>query len=419
MAEVDAPPYLPDELITKILVRLPVKSLIRFKSVCKSWFSLISDNHFANSHFQVTAATHTLRILFLTATPEFRYIAVDSLFTDDYNEPVPLNPNFPLPEFEFDLEIKASCRGFIYVHTCSEAYIWNPSTGFLRQIPFPPNVSNLIFYGFGYDESTDDYLVVSVYLVIIMNLGFIYVHTCSEAYIWNPSTGFLRQIPFPPNVSNLIFYGFGYDESTYDYLVVSVSYVYLGIFSLRANAWNEIVSPTHLPFCSKSSPFVYPLVESVFNGAIHWLAFNYDTHEYLVVAFELVERKLVEIPLPDDFDHGYTVCGLWVCRGFLSLWVMVDEDTVDIWVMKEYKVQSSWTKTLVLTTYDTIHNVSLVCCTTSGDIVGTDSRTGLVRYDEEGEFLEHTYYCKDSRNGFRLAMYTESLLSLPSDNEEA
>lgn len=359
MAEVDAPPYLPDELITKILVRLPVKSLIRFKSVCKSWFSLISDNHFANSHFQVTAATHTLRILFLTATPEFRYIAVDSLFTDDYNEPVPLNPNFPLPEFEFDLEIKASCRGFIYVHTCSEAYIWNPSTGFLRQIPFPPNVSNLIFYGFGYDEST------------------------------------------------------------YDYLVVSVSYVYLGIFSLRANAWNEIVSPTHLPFCSKSSPFVYPLVESVFNGAIHWLAFNYDTHEYLVVAFELVERKLVEIPLPDDFDHGYTVCGLWVCRGFLSLWVMVDEDTVDIWVMKEYKVQSSWTKTLVLTTYDTIHNVSLVCCTTSGDIVGTDSRTGLVRYDEEGEFLEHTYYCKDSRNGFRLAMYTESLLSLPSDNEEA
>ncbi|KEH41836.1 F-box protein interaction domain protein [Medicago truncatula] len=318
MAEVDAPPYLPDELITKILVRLPVKSLIRFKSVCKSWFSLISDNHFANSHFQVTAATHTLRILFLTATPEFRYIAVDSLFTDDYNEPVPLNPNFPLPEFEFDLEIKASCRGFIYVHTCSEAYIWNPSTGFLRQIPFPPNVSNLIFYGFG-----------------------------------------------------------------------------------------------------KSSPFVYPLVESVFNGAIHWLAFNYDTHEYLVVAFELVERKLVEIPLPDDFDHGYTVCGLWVCRGFLSLWVMVDEDTVDIWVMKEYKVQSSWTKTLVLTTYDTIHNVSLVCCTTSGDIVGTDSRTGLVRYDEEGEFLEHTYYCKDSRNGFRLAMYTESLLSLPSDNEEA
>ena len=87
--------------------------------------------------------------------------------------------------------------------------------------------------------------------------------------------------------------------------------------------------------------------------------------------------------------------------------------------MKEYKVQSSWTKTLVLTTYDTIHNVALVCCTKSGDIVGTDYRTGWVRYDDKGEFLEHIYYCIDSRNEFRLAMYTESLLSLPSDNEEA
>jgi len=54
-----------------------------------------------------------------------------------------------------------------------------------------------------------------------------------------------------------------------------------------------------------------------------------------------------------------------------------------------------------------------ICCNESGDIVGTDCVTGLVRYDAEGEFLEHTYYCKDSRNGFRLAMYTESLLSLP------
>lgn len=228
-----------------------------------------------------------------------------------------------------------------------------------------------------------------------------------------------RQIPFPPNVSHLSFYGFGYDDSTDDYLVVSVSYDYLGFFSLRANEWEEIVDTVHLPYCCRASSFVFPLVESVFNGAIHWLALSLDTRDYLVVAFDLVERKLVEIPLPDDFDHGYTDCGLWVCRGFLSLWVMVDEDTVDIWVMKEYKVQSSWTKTLVLTTYDTIHNVSLVCCTTSGDIIGTDSRTGLVRYDEEGEFIEHFYYCKDSRNGFRLAMYTESLLSLPSENEEA
>ncbi|RHN59202.1 putative F-box domain-containing protein [Medicago truncatula] len=55
--------YLPRELIIQILMWLPVKSLIRFKCVCKLWFSLISDPHFANSHFQLTAAANTPRIM--------------------------------------------------------------------------------------------------------------------------------------------------------------------------------------------------------------------------------------------------------------------------------------------------------------------------------------------------------------------
>jgi len=95
VAEVDPPPYLPDELITQILLRLPVKSLIRFKSVSKSWCSLISNPSFAKSQFQITAATHTRRILFITKTSELRSIALDSLFTGN-SAPTLLNPNLPI-----------------------------------------------------------------------------------------------------------------------------------------------------------------------------------------------------------------------------------------------------------------------------------------------------------------------------------
>ncbi|AES93879.1 F-box and associated interaction domain protein [Medicago truncatula] len=56
---------LPQELIVQILLRLPVKYLIRSKWVCKLWFSLISNPHFANYHFQLT--THTLRFLCISA----------------------------------------------------------------------------------------------------------------------------------------------------------------------------------------------------------------------------------------------------------------------------------------------------------------------------------------------------------------
>jgi len=71
---------LPLELIIQILLRLPVKSLIRFKCVCKSWLSLISkDTHFALSHFQLTSATATLtrRIMFIIPIPHRQCLSID------------------------------------------------------------------------------------------------------------------------------------------------------------------------------------------------------------------------------------------------------------------------------------------------------------------------------------------------------
>ncbi|KAK6135182.1 hypothetical protein DH2020_031078 [Rehmannia glutinosa] len=39
-----------DDLLTEILIWLPEKSLIRFKLVCKRWFSLISSHYFSHRH---------------------------------------------------------------------------------------------------------------------------------------------------------------------------------------------------------------------------------------------------------------------------------------------------------------------------------------------------------------------------------
>jgi len=68
---------------------------------------------------------------------------------------------------------------------------------------------------------------------------------------------------------------------------------------------------------------------------------------------------------------------------------------------------------------DTIPRIFPICCTKTGDIIGTNGGTGLIKYDNEGEFLEHNCYCKDARHGFRLAMYTESLFSLLGESGEA
>ncbi|XP_024635935.1 F-box/kelch-repeat protein At3g06240 isoform X2 [Medicago truncatula] len=330
--------YLPHELIIQIMLRLPVKSLIRFKCV----------------------------------SLETRSIDFEASLNDD-SASTSLNLNFMPPESYSSLEIKSSCRGFIVLTCSSNIYLWNPSTGHHKQIPFP--ASNLdakyscCLYGFGYDHLRDDYLVVSV--------------------SYNTSID-----PVDDNISS-----------------------HLKFFSLRANTWNEIECPgfvkyNHFPYYMNANDD--PKVGMLFNGTIHWFSFRHDLSMDVIVGFDLVERKLLEMHFPDGFDYEPIDCDLWIFGEFLSLWAMED-GTVEIWVMKEYKVHSSWVKTLVLSIDDiSIEYYPPICSTKSGGIIGTNGGGELVKYDGNGQLLENRSYFNDPCA--LVVMYTESLLSLPGDS---
>ncbi|MCI02871.1 F-box protein [Trifolium medium] len=135
----------------------------------------------------------------------------------------------------------------------------------------------------------------------------------------------------------------------------------------------------------------------------------------VILAFDLMERKLLEIPLPDGFGYYLSEIGLWEFGEFLSLWAMRD-GIVIIWVMKEYKVHSSWTKILVFP-IGGIPYFSPIYSTKNDDIIGTIRGTELVKYNSKGQLLGHRSYCNDTR-GSQVVMYTESLLSLPRDSKQ-
>lgn len=141
-----------------------------------------------------------------------------------------------------------------------------------------------------------------------------------------------------------------------------------------------------------------------------------------IIAFDVMERKHVEMPFPDGFELEPEYCDLMVFRESLSLWAMdFVNSRAEIWVMNEYKVHSSWTKALVLPAYGKpSYYFFPICSTKSGDIIATNGETGLLKYNDKGQLLEHDLFWDGPfPMGSQVAVYIESLLSLPGDNVQA
>ncbi|XP_058731074.1 F-box/kelch-repeat protein At3g06240-like [Vicia villosa] len=362
--------YVPEEMITEILLSLPVKSLIRFKCVSKPWFSLISDPNFAESHFQLTA--HTRKIEFISTE-------LQKTTSIDFEEQLVLRNasvkqfNFLHPQPDSLIQIISSCRGFIFFKYSSSFCIFNPCTQVHKQIPLAPGEfeTNLelrdlyYLYGFGYDRLRDDYLVVSLSCILAEE-----------------------------------------DFSRLEY------------FSFKDNKWKEIEDTYFLYTKDK----IEPRVGSLYNDAIHWIAIHSDSLTEVIIAFDLTERKLFEMPYPNGLGHKSDYCELWVFGEFLSLWAKdCENNTIEIWVMKEYNMHWSWIKAIVLRMNIRFFNEFFpLCSTKNGDIIGTDAENMLVRYNNKGELIEGSSYRCFADGvvscGSPSIVYTESLLSLPGDD---
>ncbi|XP_040867743.1 F-box/kelch-repeat protein At3g23880 [Glycine max] len=171
-------PLLCDELIEKILSRLPVKPLIQFKCVCKGWNSLMSDPYFIKLHLSKFAAKDDLEHLQLMknvclgSIPEIHMESCDvsSLFHSLQIETFLFNfANMP------GYHLVGSCNGLhCGVSEIPEGYrvcFWNKATRVIsRESPtlsFSPGIGRRTMFGFGYDPSSDKYKVVAIALTML------------------------------------------------------------------------------------------------------------------------------------------------------------------------------------------------------------------------------------------------------------
>lgn len=128
------------DLLAQILLRLPAKSLIKFKCVSKQWLSLISNPHFCLSHTRHQGDDGFLHPTALLLKVEY--------ILDEFHV-VPLKNFSQVPFFQYsstsDLDILQSCKGLFVYETLdddnyvSRYFICNPTTKQFKKLSFLQN----------------------------------------------------------------------------------------------------------------------------------------------------------------------------------------------------------------------------------------------------------------------------------------
>ncbi|XP_028053084.1 putative F-box protein At3g16210 [Camellia sinensis] len=103
--------FIPEEVLIEILARLAVKSLLRFRPICKCWYYLITNPSFITTHLNRTKSNHSHKLLI-----KFNYENRDRCFsfTNDEtsgNEFVKLE--YPFQNYDELFKIVGSCNGLL------------------------------------------------------------------------------------------------------------------------------------------------------------------------------------------------------------------------------------------------------------------------------------------------------------------
>ncbi|KAL3731541.1 hypothetical protein ACJRO7_028426 [Eucalyptus globulus] len=164
-------PELPVGIITDILVRLPVKTLLRFKCVSRPWRSLISDPSFASSFLARSLARPAVASLVSISDLSQPVPSLYQFFRLDHQ--TGLSAPVPLPDMPSEtVKISEGIHGFVCLDAGGLTRVCNPSTREVAALPltspdFPDDLQGEVssFAALGYDPTSKQYKVLKTWIL--------------------------------------------------------------------------------------------------------------------------------------------------------------------------------------------------------------------------------------------------------------
>ncbi|XP_026431745.1 F-box/kelch-repeat protein At3g06240-like [Papaver somniferum] len=160
-----------EDIVLKILVRLPVKSIGRYRCVSKYWCRLLTDSRFVKLHLNHVLGLRKLSLVvssYYNVHKDIWRLRYDPLSSTSSGL-VTLKDPLKSKRVTHETEVLGYCHGLVCVRVrmfMDQVFLWNSCTReykkltLLRHIESSDDIS-YIKYGFGYDCKMEDYKVVS------------------------------------------------------------------------------------------------------------------------------------------------------------------------------------------------------------------------------------------------------------------
>ncbi|KAL3616342.1 hypothetical protein CASFOL_039732 [Castilleja foliolosa] len=177
--------FLPEDLMICILTRLPVKTIIRFKSVCKTWFHLFSTPEFIKLHQAQLSSTppedHQSFIVHsfmrFSSDPKTQF-SIFNVEDGDKKPTILQHPFAHAGQEDIQLYTVGCCNGLVCIRRAGEFLLWNPATNMSKTVPFKGcRYFKMVSVGFGYDAIKADFKVVMLVSTMEYTLAYVEIYS--------------------------------------------------------------------------------------------------------------------------------------------------------------------------------------------------------------------------------------------------
>ncbi|KAK4259379.1 hypothetical protein QN277_005718 [Acacia crassicarpa] len=321
-------PFLPEEIITDILKRLPVKSLIRFRCVCQHWKNLVKNPSFITDHLR-HSGHHNPNFLFFRPSSSRR----------DYTASLDLlNCEMQVRDLQKAPLIDYLWAGRFKIIGCSNGLLCVVIHS--KEIPRPP----------------------------------------SSVLLWNPATKDVTEVTRPRTIDSCKFsckFGFGFNSSLNDFKIVAIDDQIdrMGVYSLSRDSWKEIELknfPEDFKFFDETA------VSS--NEAIFWKGQKgREEGKGVIVSFDTTKEVFTFIPWPTD-TASLSFVNLTVYKDKLAIFHSGSDGSLWVWVMEEdigsSRERWNWSKKFIGCHYPQMFNCVGTIWRNDIVIVGNTETTG-------------------------------------------